>query len=452
MFKTIRARIVWTFSVLVVLNLPQLLVDLQFLRDCHQRHHDHPRQLPERAGRGEYDEISGASGQCAPGGERRRARHSADGSLTENRDLFLNWTENRDLFYYWYDQAIRSVALPEQEPLRDSIQSSYRQYTLLGDSMSARIKQGAFEGAKEYYYHRIRPVSDQLRDLCFRLFEINQNGLYNAMPQTHSIANKTAYVTMLASIVSLVLSIIATSWLIRSFVTPAEQLTERVKQIGAGKHRSEDRRALGRRDRTAQPGVQQDDRTAPAVRRDEHRQDAFGEAEVGADRRQHHRRPDHDRRILRSSSHCNRRVADLFGFDEACSDRRNPWLHVVHDAGYCGSSGTRWRARRRPQDQTVVLSSNLSGKARPLLPAEAHHAARPRRTTVRRPRAVAGYHAVQGTRPDEIGVHCHGVPRVPDAGDIDQYERGYSGSGDTRTADANGRRSWSRRRRRTVTG
>ena len=93
---------------------------------------------------------------------------TAEGSLTENRDLFLKWTENRDLFFYWYDQAVRSVVMPEQEPLRDSIQAAYRQYTLLGDSMNARIKQGAFEGAKDYYYDRVRPRSDQLRDLCFQ--------------------------------------------------------------------------------------------------------------------------------------------------------------------------------------------------------------------------------------------------------------------------------------------
>ena len=54
------------------------------------------------------------------------------------------------------------------------------------------------------------------------------------MPETHSIANKTAFGAMMAAIIMLVLSIMATAWLIRSFITPAEQLTERVKQIGAG--------------------------------------------------------------------------------------------------------------------------------------------------------------------------------------------------------------------------
>ena len=234
MFKSIRARIVWTFAVLVLLNLAATYWSIfnfysiatsvsTIIRDNY---------LSVLAAENMMKSLERQDNALLVASEGEPA--SPEASLTDNRDLFLKWTENRDLFFYWYDQAVRSVALPEQEPFRDSIQSSYRQYTMLGDSMTARIKQGAFEGAKEYYYARVRPVSDQLRDLCFKLFEINQAGLYNAMPQTHSIANQTAFGTMMASIVTLVLSIMATAWLIRSFIMPAERLTERVKQIGAG--------------------------------------------------------------------------------------------------------------------------------------------------------------------------------------------------------------------------
>ncbi|HEX9006515.1 MAG TPA: ATP-binding protein [Bacteroidota bacterium] len=145
------------------------------------------------------------------------------------------YTENRDMFIYWYNEAVRSVSLPNQEPLRDSIRTAYGRYAVKADSMRARLDQGAFKEAKQYYYDAVRPVSDRLRELCLRLFEINQAAMYDAMPRTHAIANQTAYGTMMTSAIALGLSVIAMLWLTRVFITPAEELTDRVKQIGAGK-------------------------------------------------------------------------------------------------------------------------------------------------------------------------------------------------------------------------
>jgi two-component system, NtrC family, sensor histidine kinase KinB len=233
--KTIRAKIVWTFAVLVVLNLTssfwaitnfyRIATSVTTLFKENYQSVLAAENMMKSLERQDNALLVASEGEVP----------SVDSSLTESRDLFKKWTENRDLFFYWYDQAVRTVALPAQEPLRDSIQASYQQYVLYGDSMSARIKQGAFEGAKGYYYARVRPMSDRLRDLCFRLFEINQMGLSKAIPQAHSLANQTVFGSMMASIISLILSIVATAWLIRSFITPAESLTDRVKQIGAGK-------------------------------------------------------------------------------------------------------------------------------------------------------------------------------------------------------------------------
>jgi two-component system, NtrC family, sensor histidine kinase KinB len=233
--KTIRAKIVWTFAVLVMLNLASsywaiynfygIATSVTTIIKENYQSVLAAENMMKSLERQDNALLVASEGEMP----------SPDSSLTENRDLFKKWDENRDLFFYWYDQAVRTVAIPAQEPLRDSIQVSYQRYTMYGDSVNARIKQGAFEAAKEYYYQRVRPVSNRLRDLCFRLFEINQMALSKAIPQTHSLANQTAFGSLMASIVALILSIVATAWLIRSFITPAELLTDRVKQIGAGK-------------------------------------------------------------------------------------------------------------------------------------------------------------------------------------------------------------------------
>lgn len=353
MIKTIRAKIVWTFAVLVVLNLTSSYWAIynfygiatsvtSIIRENYQSVLA-AENMMKSLERQDNALLVASEGEMP----------SADSSLTENRDLFRKWEENRDLFFYWYDQAVRSVALPEQEPLRDSIQSSYHQYTLLGDSMSARIKQGAFEGAKGYYYRRVRPVSDELRDLCFRLFEINQRGLSNAIPQTHSLANQTAFGSMMASIVSLILSIIATAWLIRSFITPAELLTDRVKQIGAGKIdlkidvlSDDEIGQLSREfnkmtERLRQYDEMNIDKILSEKRKSEVIVDSIADGLIMTD-------------AALQVIHVNKVVADLFGVDETSSIGK-PLREVVADARVLGLIARAASNRVQDQEQSITF-------------------------------------------------------------------------------------------------
>jgi PAS domain S-box-containing protein len=227
-FKSMRARIVWTFSLLVLINLASSYWSIY---NFYSIANNVTTILREN-----YQAVLAAENMV-------KSLERSDNALlvaSEGEDTtvvgrWTRWTENRDLFFYWFDQSLRAAGHAPQDSLRDSIQTTYRGYSLLADSMGARIHQGAFESAKEYYYKTVRPVSDKLRELCFRLFEENQEALYNAMPRTHSIANQTAFGTMMASLIALALSIIATAWLIRMLITPAEELTDKVKQIGMGK-------------------------------------------------------------------------------------------------------------------------------------------------------------------------------------------------------------------------
>ncbi len=225
MIRTIRAKVVWTFALLVVLNLAAgfwciynfyvMGTTLATLLDEHYRSVLAAEKMVQSLERQDNALLVATEGEEATVGG--------------------DFTENKELFYYWYEQAVRSVLVPSQQPLRDSIQEAYRHYALLADSMKARIQQGAIEDAKHYYYQNVRPTSDQLRELCFSLFEINQSAMYEAPSRTHAIASQSAYGTLMASIITLVLSIIATAWLTKVVIKPAEDLTETVRRIGKGK-------------------------------------------------------------------------------------------------------------------------------------------------------------------------------------------------------------------------
>ncbi|MBM2839624.1 MAG: multi-sensor signal transduction histidine kinase [Bacteroidetes bacterium] len=153
----------------------------------------------------------------------------------EEATMAGGFEDNKKLFFYWENQAAQWGALPTSQAILDSIRTAYGSYISYADSMISRNQQGAFTEARQYYYEVVRYHSDRLRELCFQLFQVNQSALVNAEARTHSIASQTAYGTMIVSIVILALSIISTAWLFKVVIKPAEELTEKVKEIGTGK-------------------------------------------------------------------------------------------------------------------------------------------------------------------------------------------------------------------------
>jgi two-component system, NtrC family, sensor histidine kinase KinB len=233
--KTIRSKIVWTFAALVLLNLASGFWSIFNFYSLGTTVSNilHENYQSVLAAENMVKSLVRADKALLDASEYEAS--TATGTVNDTKQLFLGYSDNRDLFYYWYDQAVRTVSLPSQDTLRDSIQTAYRQYAVLADSMTARIGQGAFREAKQYYYENVRPYSDRIQGLCLKLFEINQAAMDNTVPRTHAIANQIAYGTMMTSIITLALSVIGMVWITRVVVTPAEELTERVKQIGAGK-------------------------------------------------------------------------------------------------------------------------------------------------------------------------------------------------------------------------
>ena len=116
MFKSIRARIVWTFAVLVLLNLAATYWSIYnfYAIATSVTTIIQENYLSVLAAENMMKSLERQDNALLVASEGEPA--TTEGSLTENRDLFLKWTENRDLFFYWYDQGMRAGALPEQRP------------------------------------------------------------------------------------------------------------------------------------------------------------------------------------------------------------------------------------------------------------------------------------------------------------------------------------------------
>lgn len=224
MTGTIRSKIIWTFTILVALNLG---AGFWSMYNFYNMGTTVGSILSDS-----YRSVLAAEKMVQSLDRQDNALMAA--SDGEDPTVGGGFAENKELFFYWHEQAVLSVP-PSQRELREAIQTAYREYATYADSMNARIQQGAFAEARHYYFDNVRPTSDRLRKLCFTLFELNQSDLYAGPTRTHAIANKSAYGTLIVSIITLVLSVIATIWLTTVLIRPAEELTEKVKRIGKGR-------------------------------------------------------------------------------------------------------------------------------------------------------------------------------------------------------------------------
>lgn len=224
MIRTIRAKIIFTFAGIVVLNLGAGFWSIYNFYKL--------GTTVATIVRENYNSVIAAENMV-------KSLERQDNALIlagEGEEASVAYfSENKELFLYWFGRAVRSLALPGQEPILDSIQAVYQRYALAGDHMLAMISQGALRDAQRFYDREVRRESDALRNLFFQLFELNQVSMYSAEARTHSFANQSAFGTLIASIVTLALSILGTAWLTRYVITPAEQLTDTVRQIGKGK-------------------------------------------------------------------------------------------------------------------------------------------------------------------------------------------------------------------------
>ena len=226
MDTTLRTKIVWTFAILVTLSLGG---SFWAIYNFYAMGTTVAAILREN-----YQSVLAAENMV-------KALERQDNALlaqSEGEDevtMAGSFDDNKSAFFTWQDQAAQGVAVPASQTILDSIRTSYQSYVTYADSMISRCRQGAYEEARQYYYNVVRYHSDRLRELCFELFQVNQTTMINAEVRTHSIASQTAYGMMIVSIVTLILSIIATAWFIKVVITPAEELTETVRQIGAGK-------------------------------------------------------------------------------------------------------------------------------------------------------------------------------------------------------------------------
>jgi PAS domain S-box-containing protein len=225
MINSIRTKIIWTFIFLVGLNLA---AGFWFIYNFYA-----VGQNVAAIMRDNYLNVLAAENMVKALDGQDNALLAA--SQGEEATVSGSFEDNRDQFAYWFDEASKSADQPSMREILDQLRSSRNYYGSATDSMRSMVFQGAYQRARQFYDQSVRPISEEMRRLCFKLFEFNQTAMYKLENKTHDIANRSAYAMLIASAITLTLSILATAGILRNVIRPMEELTDRVKQIGAGK-------------------------------------------------------------------------------------------------------------------------------------------------------------------------------------------------------------------------
>jgi signal transduction histidine kinase len=158
-------------------------------------------------------------------------------AMLTNRDTLSQTTfaTNRDEFLRWYKIATGSIALPSEPAILDSIITFYRHYLSATDTVRMLLQSTrTLQEAYRYQQRTLRPLINVLKQHCFQLLEVNQDGILATDRHVREISEHASTVVYITAVVSVLLSIGAAIQLTRSVVRPAEKLTQTVRRIAQG--------------------------------------------------------------------------------------------------------------------------------------------------------------------------------------------------------------------------
>ncbi len=144
------------------------------------------------------------------------------------------FNENHANFLNWFSQASASAVPDGGDQVLSKIQSMYKRYTAATDSLVMIIRRYGLMNGQNYHYMKILPLFTQLKESCFQLLDMNHNAMIETDTKAHNIANQATVAVIGASLIAIILSIVASWQFSQYIIEPAEKLTETVRKIGRG--------------------------------------------------------------------------------------------------------------------------------------------------------------------------------------------------------------------------
>lgn len=139
-------------------------------------------------------------------------------------------------FFQWLQKTQERVYKTEQRSILDSISNLHQKYDEEAENLMMLVFDPKLQQiAKGYHFNAIRPINEKLKEYCFTLIDINQKEMFEMDARAKKISGEATFAVLIASLIAVTLSILASIQFTRSIVEPAERLTETVRNIGRGR-------------------------------------------------------------------------------------------------------------------------------------------------------------------------------------------------------------------------
>jgi PAS domain S-box-containing protein len=157
-------------------------------------------------------------------------------ALLDDPDTYrVYYNESRNRFISTLEIAKATQLPPQQNAILDKIIQGYSSYNHASDSLFLLLKdKRRLETAKKYQKFVIRPLADKLRDRSFQLLSANQQTMSQAQARIRSRAEGITVTFIVAAILSVALSILASIRFTKTILGPARKLTESVRNVSQG--------------------------------------------------------------------------------------------------------------------------------------------------------------------------------------------------------------------------
>ncbi len=154
--------------------------------------------------------------------------------ILDDIDLaYVQFSTNRTSFLGWHERARSAARSPEDETLLDEIETHFRTYSLYADTLYRMVQSDGQSRATEYKFKTVRPLAESLKEECFQLLDRSQEGVAKGEEKIRNTTYGAMLTVILASVVSIVLTFLATIQFTRA-IRPLEKLTNTVRKIGSG--------------------------------------------------------------------------------------------------------------------------------------------------------------------------------------------------------------------------